>query len=293
LLKEALALEQRPTNQGRDARLPALLGETYIQLGKDKAAEPYLNGAIALYRASNAQARGLLAPLRLLGDVQRRRGDYPAATKHYRDAYNLARVQFPSAPQVLLRDADNLTSVLLEQKQIKQAEQVWRDTAAHVKRNKGRAATLAECLKSLALLRLASGNEAGYRDACRELTAFADSPLRAAIWAWSLAPHKADDLQPILTMARKSLGDSNNASDRALLGALLHRAGNSREALKYLQSSSKQPSIWQSCFLALAYRALDEKGKADEHLQAAFRTTTAHWRARLVCELLCREAGKG
>lgn len=290
LLKEALALEQRPTNQGRDPRLPALLGEAYGQRGMDEAAEPYLNEAITLYRAISAQASGQLAPLRQLGKIQQRRGDYPAATKQFRDAYNLAKGIYVKAPHLLLKDADNLTDVLLQQKLLTQAEQVWREVSSYVNRNKGGTASLATCLANLALIRLTSGDDAGYQDACKQLMPFSGNQLRTVIWTWTLASNKSDEQQSLLVMARKAFGNSVNPTDNAMLGAMLHRAGNSREAIMYLENIGKESSPWQRCFLALAYRTTGQDEKAHGQLRLAAGASSLSWSERLARDLLCREA---
>jgi tetratricopeptide (TPR) repeat protein len=293
LLADALELEKRPGNRGESAWLRALRGQVCRRQGDDAAAEPWLREAVVLYRKLGSTNRHLVQALLGLGEIHQRRTDLPEAEKLYRQALDAAYKVNTRAPQNMIGFADRVTALVVERKDFSEADAVWKEVLAYVRRHKGKDVTEAVCLRNLALVRLAAGDDEGYRARCGELARLGPKCIPDVAWAWSLAPRKSEEGTPILEQARKSLGNSSAARDRNVMGALLCRAGHADEAVACFTAPVGEPSPLDELFLALAHRQLGDTKQARACCdRAASRVgQVSAWTGRLACQLLLREMG--
>jgi tetratricopeptide (TPR) repeat protein len=125
-----------------------------------------------------------------------------------------------------------------------------------------------------ALSLLASGDSAGYRQACEKLVRqFAESTDPAAAEAVAAATTVLSDAVPdfssVLPLAKKAVSaQKDNSQYQGTLGAVLYRCGDFRGALENLEgtvSAQQKPAIVRTeFFLAMAYRHLESSGPAWE-----------------------------
>jgi tetratricopeptide (TPR) repeat protein len=132
-----------------------------------------------------------------------------------------------------------------------------------------------------ALIRLASGDRAGYRAACaRMLQHFGNAersgePADFTAWTCAVGPDALDDPRPALTLAERLHHDRPQDAMIAMpLGAMLYRAGRFAEAIAQLTEAEKLPAqrtspIYSWLFLAMAHHRRGHADKARRWLDRA------------------------
>jgi tetratricopeptide (TPR) repeat protein len=130
-----------------------------------------------------------------------------------------------------------------------------------------------------ALLRLALERTSAYREACLNLLNYFGSTKDAgtantAVWACVLAPGAVTDPSRLVQLATKAVeGDPRNHTYLNTLGCALYRAGQYREAIRYLNEAMKahgQAGVAQDwLFLAMAHQRLGEGEEAKNWLSKA------------------------
>jgi Flp pilus assembly protein TadD len=155
-----------------------------------------------------------------------------------------------------------------------------------------------------ALLRLEQGDEDGYRKACRTLIArFGKSTDASAAnsiaWACALGPEALSDLKPAVALGRHAVqARPNDPNIRNTLGAVLHRAGQHKDAVAELNASIKLSTSGGTpadfLFLAMAHHKLSQADEARKWLkqaqQAPDRSPPTTCTNQVTYRLLRREA---
>jgi tetratricopeptide (TPR) repeat protein len=162
-----------------------------------------------------------------------------------------------------------------------------------------------------ALTRLAAGDPAGYRQACRELrdrwsaAAHGEEAKRMA-WACLVAPEGPAEARPILEwVERLTAGTRDRAESAALRGAALARAGRWEEAAVALRAAQSlgrgdEPARAE-LFLALVHHAQKKDEEAQACLERADRridrlppdaTDPEAWLRQLELRLLREDVGR-
>jgi WD40 repeat protein/tRNA A-37 threonylcarbamoyl transferase component Bud32/tetratricopeptide (TPR) repeat protein len=173
----------------------------------------------------------------------------------------------------------------------------------------------------LALARLAAGDQAGYRSACKALLAQlggGKSPdqVNTVVWACVLAPGAVEDPKRLAELAEKNLtglpkGDSNRYPYTNTLGAALYRAGRYEAAVKRLREAiqihGKGGTAGDWVFLAMAHHRLGHGEMARKWLdravgeidrltaplpRSALTATRRSWADRIELQILRRQAEK-
>jgi tetratricopeptide (TPR) repeat protein len=161
-----------------------------------------------------------------------------------------------------------------------------------------------------ALLRLQSGDTAGYRKHCQVLLEHAlktRNPRQAnnLVWVCTLAPGAVDDPKLLVERMEKAVkSDHTSWYYAGTLGAALYRAGRFDEAVRRIEGANKLqgkggvPQDW--LFLAMAHHRLRHAEQARKWLDQAVRAikqadpkkppTGARWSERIEIQLLRREA---
>jgi WD40 repeat protein/tetratricopeptide (TPR) repeat protein len=158
---------------------------------------------------------------------------------------------------------------------------------------------------SLALVRLAMKDEAGYRQVRAELRqrfGKTEDPKAAHFFLWNycLGPAPPSELTPLLELGRRAAArDPTNPYHWSALGLLLYRAGRFEEALQQLnaallKSPNKQGRAQDWFFLAMCHHRLGHPQEARKWYTRAVKDLAqirpSEWRARLELEILQREA---
>jgi tetratricopeptide (TPR) repeat protein len=150
---------------------------------------------------------------------------------------------------------------------------------------------------TLALVRLARKDEAGYRQARADMLkrfATTKDASTAGVFAWNycLAPAAPSELEPVLKMHQTVAPD-----DVAARGLLLYRLGRFEEAVKLLnetiaRSPTKEGRGADWLFLAMSHHRLGHKEEARSWLAKAVRymEQAGDARERLELQVLRREA---
>jgi tetratricopeptide (TPR) repeat protein len=166
----------------------------------------------------------------------------------------------------------------------------------------------------LALVRLAAGDRAGYRNACAALWerfGKADSPDTALVLVWTAVagPNALPDPARLVALAEKAAASpSPRAAAGRPLGAALYRAGQLDRAADQLRATilalGEEASVHEQLFLALAEQRRGHDDQARQWLERAARVLDAtpaargrydvdaalFWNERLELDLLRREA---
>ncbi len=174
------------------------------------------------------------------------------------------------------------------------------------------------CLYYSALVRLAAGDEVGYRAACETLVAKAEmvtdvSLPYSSVWACALAPNALSDRERIMTLAKRLDHDSTSSSNPIYLSTLAaaqFRAGlldDARELfLKVIEaapatSPDLRATTYSQLFLALIEQQAGARQAAQQWLDAASETLdrpmspaqrqlASRWDSILPLRLLLHEA---
>jgi hypothetical protein len=181
---------------------------------------------------------------------------------------------------------------------------VWNQGVAEyfAREAQGRPADLGAWSRA-ALVRLAAGDQAGYRRLCTSIRdGFLRSPnaneVNNAAWACALGPDALADFEPVLWALEKAIGPRPDADQLNTHGAVLYRAGRHEDAIKRLEEGIARrdkvgtPHDW--LFLAMAHQRLGHVEEArkwlDRAVSALDRDTGGSWEQRLELRLLRREA---
>ena len=161
--------------------------------------------------------------------------------------------------------------------------------------------------QAASLAQLRADDRAGYRQACSWMLTMAsqghvDSPLEAARIAWTcaLGPDSVTDYAPAIGLAQEAIASAPTplrAGARAVLGAVLYRAGRYSEALDRLEkwpaSGGSPPPPQVFAFLAMTHHRLGHTELARQCLERVPAQSPEDkepsWDA-LEVELLRREA---
>jgi len=292
LLREAVDLEKRPTNRGHSPLARALLGQTLLRQGKPADAEAWLKEAVELYRKAGKTPRAALTPLTQLGEIHQKRQELKEAESCFVEALTLAKTVNAGYPERIPPFADRVCEVFLARKELQKAEQLWQETLAFIAGKRGTEATQAICLRNLALLQLAAGDDAAYHKTCRALYPFAGASLASVCWAWVVGPHTEQEYTPLIIRANLA-SSTPRALGTPLFGAVLVRAGRCEDALVRLKPPGKNPNYFSEIFRALAYRQLGQESRVQPCLDRAAQRTLPTWADRLSRELLLRQLGQG
>jgi Flp pilus assembly protein TadD len=155
-----------------------------------------------------------------------------------------------------------------------------------------------------ALLRLQQGDQAGYRKACSVMIARFGQSTDVSIanlisWACALGPGALSDLKPALELSKRAVkGSPMTWHFHRTRGAILHRAGQQKEAIAALQRAielhEKGGSALDLLFLALSHYRLDQPAAARKYLKQARQIMDnglpAMWSEQVQLRVLGREA---
>jgi serine/threonine protein kinase/WD40 repeat protein len=162
-----------------------------------------------------------------------------------------------------------------------------------------------------ALFRKATGDEAGYREACRQLLATVEgavpSPKTANTVAWScaLGPSSIEDYTRAIELAGHAVSGHPEIDRLNTLGAVLYRAGRFEEAIRQLERSISAHGAggtpYDALFLAMAHHRVGHSSTAKDWLRRAAGPAPvaqrkpgsvgpSSWVPHIEVELLLREA---
>jgi WD40 repeat protein len=154
-----------------------------------------------------------------------------------------------------------------------------------------------------ALVSLAAGNQADYRQLCTFIRdTFLRSPnaneVNNAAWACAQGPDALTDFEPVVRALEKATGPKPHSDQLNTLGAVLYRAGRYADAIQHLEEGIARrdtigtPHDW--LFLALAHQRLGHVEEArkwlDKAAAALDKDPGGSWDQRLELRLLRREA---
>jgi WD40 repeat protein len=184
----------------------------------------------------------------------------------------------------------------------------WDQAAADYERAMAAGAAGEPVWRELALLQLACGQPAGYRQACAHLLDHfgqTNDPNTANNLAWAciLGPDATANPEEIVHLAERAVRANRTWVTLNTLGAALYRAGRLDEAVQRLTEADsrheKQGSALDQVFLALAHHGRGDDARARACLAAADRLwkdesqaslASPAWVVRLDFQLLRREA---
>jgi WD40 repeat protein/tetratricopeptide (TPR) repeat protein len=180
----------------------------------------------------------------------------------------------------------------------------WDEAAADVARAVELLPDDASLWHQQALLRLRSGDAAGYRRTCAGLLkrlGQTTEPATAALVAWTccLAPGSAEDPQAVVALAERAVAGQAAPKHPGTLGAALCRAGRHEEAVSRLQEAKAhalggEPADWFVLAVAHHHRQQPDKAREafDRGLAQEKTVPPQTWQARLEVERLRAEAAK-
>jgi serine/threonine protein kinase/WD40 repeat protein len=157
----------------------------------------------------------------------------------------------------------------------------------------------------------ALGDEAAYREACRQILRRFDlkrappSVVNELVWSCALGPGAVEDYSPLIDLTWSAAASQPEPHILNTLGALLYRAGRFEEAVRQLDRAVEARGAiatdYDAPFLAMAHRRLGHAEEARRWLRrdtapAPFAMSRADasldnpWTRRLEVEILSREA---
>ncbi len=161
----------------------------------------------------------------------------------------------------------------------------------------------AVAFQELALVRLAAGDLAGYRQTCARLVkrfGVGSTSGRVVAWTCALAPDALPDLKPALQQAGRALtANPKVAANEVAVAALLYRSGQFAAALEHLEKARALPGADEAPYVALltalAQQRLGRAGEAKKSLDRALPALEVMaprltWQQRLELGLLRHEA---